>query len=281
VAIRADPSDDADDGGGDAGADVLLALIKLLTLGASAAPGGLGGAAAPSTAALLRAVSMGAGAGGAGGGAAGEAAEGGGPTVAMVREASAVLSAIVEASSPEALAAAAPGSSGGGGAGAAATGVGKPLLRGRSLGGAGSAGGMSANGWTGSVPATVPGGAPPSAFSGAAARPSQAGTAQQGGAGAPDPQQPLALLPSLVTDHSTGLAVLRTWSGEGRRGSRVELGFGGEFRRSHRTPGNKGHQSQTSRDTGWHARVGTLCPAWSCAGPAHLCVLMSLLQVQG
>jgi hypothetical protein len=192
-AIRSAPQEEGEERDHDA--DIVLALIQLLSLGPAAIP--VAGAAT-GAAALLRAVSL-------GGGDPGDAS---GPSVAMVRDASVALAAIIEASSPEALAAAAAGAAPGR----------RATDHSQSAGGA-PPGPLSppANGRAGTASA---GGAPPAPSSPYgeqqhhdAPRPP---TPPRGGdaGGTPDPHAPAAMLPSVVTDHSTGLAVLRTWSGE-------------------------------------------------------------------
>jgi hypothetical protein len=199
------PQEDGDERDHDS--DVILSLIQLLSLGPAVIPTS---GAVTTAAALLRAVSLGGG---------GEGAEVGGPSVAMVRDASVALSAIVEASSPEALAAAAAGAPPGGSAGGGA-----PLRRttDHSQGGAGGAPALApANGRAGGPSAGGAGPAPASPFAGTAgaerAQQPGGGLSPRSGGGAevstPDPRSPQAMLPSVVTDHSTGLAVLRTWSG--------------------------------------------------------------------
>lgn len=204
--MRADTADDADDRA-EFEADMLLALLRALSRGALAITGSGRGAAA-------RVVLGGAGA----------AAT---PPAAVIRQAADLLGLVVDASDPATLPAAAAGQ--GTGSAAAAAGAGSLTPGVQRTGSASGGSGTFVVSGLGTAPAHPPLQQPAAAggklrhqgsggrSAAAAAGPPQQQQQQDGGAGSVgiNPlEQPVSLLPSVVTDHTSGLAVLRTWSSE-------------------------------------------------------------------
>lgn len=184
IAIRADITDDADDRS-EFEADTVMALIRALSHGAVAITGS-------SRTSAARAFVLGADGG------EGAAA----PSAATVQEAAALLSLVVNASDPSAQQAAAAA------AVSASRSPGGPVS---TAAGLGTAPAEAAAFKAGS------GGAPLrhlSLPSGNGAAVNGAGKNQAGAMADGTRTPPHALLPDIVMDHTSGLAVLRTWSSE-------------------------------------------------------------------
>lgn len=201
IAIRNDVADDADDRC-EFEADTALALVRALAHGALTISGS--GRAAAARVAVGPA---------------------GAPSAALIRDAAHLLGLVVDASDPANM----PAAAGGSGAQPAAGGAGALT---RTISSTGS-GGISVSG-LGTAPAhptpapaasskhkKQPSGGKPAASGAAAGHQdslTQPGSGLLGDSGLLSPSdsmgRPVALMPAVVTDHTSGLAVLRTWSCE-------------------------------------------------------------------